>query len=122
MTEAKNEVAKANSVLPEFNATAILDFTRRQKTVRLKLEGSIRSKQVSVLRGFLKTIVDVPGNKWMLQLGEVDAINRQGLEALARFAKQIRERGHVVRITSIQRPLLTALSELNLLSYFDLKK
>jgi hypothetical protein len=32
-----------------------------EKTVRLKLEGSVRSKQVNVLRDFLETIVDIPG-------------------------------------------------------------
>jgi len=106
---------------PNFNATAVLDFHRQERVVKLKLEGTILGKQVKALREFLKNVTEIPGNQWTLQLDHIDEISLQGLWVLARFAKEIRRRGHELLVTSIQPELLATLRELNLRENFSWK-
>lgn len=123
MTDLKSKKIETTSADPlDFNATAILDFNGGKRCVKLKLEGAILNNQVNQLRDFLRTVAEIPGNQWAVQLGEVDKISRRGLQVLVKFAKEIRRRGYELKITSIQPALLATLSELNFKDYFVWKK
>lgn len=106
---------------PDFNATAVLYFHRQERVVKLKLEGTILGKQVKALRDFLKNVMEIPGNKWTLQLDHVNEISLEGLRVLARFAKEIQRRGHELVVTNIQPELLATFRELNLRENFSWK-
>ena len=113
---------KPQSKIADFNASAVLDFNRRGNQVKLKLEGAIPNDQADALRDFLKTVVDVPGNRWTLQLEEVAEVCHRGLHELVAFARAIRRRGQQVEIITIQPHLRSALLELDTGSHFSWKK
>ena len=103
-------------------ATAFIDFNRRWKRVEVKLEGTIIGEHVNALRDFLQNVTYFPGNKWALQLEDLEAISLRGLRVLRKFAKVIRQRGHEVEIKSIQPAVLVPpCRKLNVCEYFAWK-
>ena len=87
----------------------------------MKLEGTILGEHGNALRDFLQNVTYFPGNRWTLQLEDLDAISLRGLRVLLKFAKVIRQRGYEVEIKSIPPSVLATMQELNMCEYFAWK-
>ncbi|MCG3120447.1 MAG: hypothetical protein ALAOOOJD_03164 [bacterium] len=118
MTEIKKALNSDNATTTA-TVAATLNFTRRQKLVTLRLEGTILSEHTEALRDFLLNLSYFPGNKWTLQLENLAVISLRGLRVLAKFANVIRQRGYEIEITSIRPAMLATLMDLGLHELFD---
>lgn len=118
MTEIKKSLNSDNATTTA-TVAATLNFTRRQKLVTLRLEGTILSEHTEALRDFLQNLSYFPGNKWTLQLENLAVISMRGLRVLAKFANIIRQRGYEIEITSIRPAMLATLMDLGLHELFD---
>ncbi len=119
MTTIKKSFASDNIAT---SAIVILDFNRKRKRVEVRLEGTILSEHVDALRDFLKNVIDFPGNRWGLELEDLEVISLRGLRVLVKFAKVLRRRGDEVEIKSIQPSVFSTLRELKWCEHFAWKK
>jgi anti-anti-sigma factor len=120
MTEIKKSL---NSDTAKTTATvaATLNFTRRKKHVTLRLEGTILGEHTEALRDFLRNLSYFAGNRWTLQLENLDVMSMRALKVLIKFANVIRRRGYQVEIASIQPAMLAILMDLGLHDRFAWK-
>lgn len=117
MTEIKKYLASDTSETTATLAVA-LEFGRRNKLVEVRLEGSILSEHTPALLDFLKNVSYFPGNRWVLQLGNLEVMSIRALRVLVKFAKVIRRRGYMVEIACIRSTMLATLLDLKLHEYF----
>jgi anti-anti-sigma factor len=121
MTEMKKSL---NSDTAKTTATvaATLNFTRRKKHVELRLEGTILGEHTAALRDFLRNLSYFAGNRWTLQLENLDVMSMRALRELVKFVNVIRRRGYQVEIASIQPAMLAILMDLGLHGLFTWKR
>lgn len=118
MTEIKKSLSRSNATTTAVVAVR-LDFTHRQKLVALRLEGTILSEHTAALRDFLQNVGYFPGNKWTLQLENLDVISMRGLQVLAKFARVIRRRGAEIEITNINPAILATFADTGFQKLFN---
>lgn len=121
MTEIKRALA-SDAVATTATVAATIDFTRRRKLVELRLEGTILGEHADALRDFLRNLSHFPGNRWTLQLENLDVMSMRALRVLIKFVNVVRQRGHQVEIVSIQTGMLAMLMDLGLHALFDWKR
>jgi anti-anti-sigma factor len=117
MTEVKKSLTN-NAAGTTASVAAIIDFTRRQKLIELRLEGTILSEQVEALREFLRDLSCFRGNQWKLHLENLDAISMRALRVLAKFAREVRRRGYNIEVVSIQPAILATFLDLGMHELF----
>ena len=121
MTEIEKSLA-SDAVATTATVAATIDFTHRRKLVELRLEGTILSEHTGVLGDFLRNLGYFPGNRWTLQLENLDVMSLRALKVLVKFVNVIRRRGHEVEIVSIQAGMLAMLMDLGLHGLFAWKR
>jgi anti-anti-sigma regulatory factor len=121
MTEIKKSLA-SDAAATTATVAAIIDFTRRRKLVELRLEGTILGEHSDALRDFLRNLGYFPGNRWTLQLENLDVLSMRALKVLVKFVNVIRRRGHEVEIVGIQAGMLAMLMDLGLHGLFAWKR
>lgn len=117
MTEIKKFLA-CDTATTTATLAVTLHFTRRRKLVEVRLEGTMLSEHADALRDFLKNLTYFPGERWTLQLENLEVISLRALRALVKFAHVLRRRGYAVEIMSIRSAVLATLLDLNLHEYF----
>jgi len=120
MTEIKKSLA-SDTAKTTATVAATLNFTHRRKLVELRLEGTILGEHTEALRDFLRNLSYFPGNRWMLQLENLDVMSMRALKVLVKFANIIRRRGYKVEIAGIQPGMLAMLMDLGLHGLFAWK-
>lgn len=117
MTEIKKSLA-SDAAATTATVAATIDFTRRRKLVELRLEGTILGEHTDALGDFLKNLGYFAGNRWTLQLENLDVMSMRALKALVKFVNVVRRRGHEVEIVGIQAGMLAMLMDLGLHGLF----
>ncbi len=117
MTEIKKFLA-SDTAKTTATVAATLNFTRRKKRVELRLEGTILGEHTEALRDFLKNLSYFPGNRWTLQLENLEVMSMRALKVLVKFVNIIRQRGYEVEIVSIQPGMHAILMDLGLHDLF----
>ncbi|MDZ7289482.1 MAG: hypothetical protein ONB44_19170 [candidate division KSB1 bacterium] len=118
MTEIKKILACDTATTLAIVA-ATIDFGSREKLVEVRLEGVILSEHTAALRDFLRNISYFPGNKWTLQLENLELISMRPLRALTRFAHVLRRKGCELEIAGIQPAILATILDLGLNELFS---
>lgn len=121
MTEIRQSLA-SDAAATTATVAATIDFTRRRKLVELRLEGTILGEHTGALSDFLRNLSHFPGNRWTLQLENLDVMSMRALKVLVKFANIIRRRGHEIEIVGIQPGVLAMLMDLGLHTLFDWKR
>jgi anti-anti-sigma factor len=121
MTEIKKSLA-SDAAITTATVAVTIDFTRRRKLVALRLEGTILGEHSNALSDFLRNLSHFPGNRWTLQLENLDVMSMRALRVLAKFANIIRRRGHEIEVVGIQPGMLAMLMDLGLHELFEWKR
>ncbi|MGH7594920.1 MAG: STAS domain-containing protein [bacterium] len=121
MTEIKKSLA-SDTAITTATVAATIDFTHRRKLVELRLEGTILGEHSDALRDFLRNLSYFPGNRWALQLENLDVMSLRALKVLLNFVKIIRRRGHEIEVVGIQAGMLAMLMDLGLHGLFAWKR
>jgi anti-anti-sigma factor len=121
MTEIKKSLA-SDAVAATATVAATIDFTHRRKLVELRLEGTILGEHCAALRDFLKNLSYFPGNRWTLQLENLDVMSMRALKVLVKFVNIIHQRGHEIEIVGIQAGMRAMLMDLGLHGLFSWKR
>ncbi|MGH7450697.1 MAG: STAS domain-containing protein [bacterium] len=121
MTEIKKSLA-SDVAATTATVAATIDFTHRRKLVELRLEGTILGEHTDALGDFLKNLSYFAGNRWTLQLENLDVMSMRALKVLVKFVNVIRRRGHEVEIVGIQAGMLAMLMDLGLHGLFAWKR
>jgi anti-anti-sigma factor len=117
MTEIRKSLV-TDSAATTAMVAATLDFSRRHKSVTVRLEGTILSEHAAALRDFLRNLSYFRGTSWKLELKNLAVISLRGLRVLVKFAREIQRRGYQVEITSIQPAIVATFLEMGVYELF----
>lgn len=88
---------------PPLIAKVLVSSAGDNTRVSIILKGVLVGTDCVALQRFLEKITDLPGNEWGLHVGELQALDQQGVHCLVRFAETIRRRGFNLKVHGIHQ-------------------